>query len=47
MENISGPVPYNPVNIDPSIVNETWPPLNIISDVNFTVNSPPCPVYFV
>ena len=43
-ENIFGPVPNNPVNIEPSIINENWPHFNIISDVNFTVNSPlvPC-----
>ena len=44
MKGIFGPVPINPVNIEPSINNEKWPRFNIISDVNFTVNSPlvPC-----
>ena len=43
-ENISGPVSFNPVNIEPSISNQNWPRFKIISDVNFTVNSPlvPC-----
>ena len=34
-----GPVAINPVNIEPSIINENWPRFNIISDVNFTVTS--------
>ena len=36
--------PINPVNVEPSIINENWPRFNIISDVNFTENSPivPC-----
>ena len=44
MEGIFGPPPNNPVNVEPSIINENWPRFNIISDVNFTVNSPlvPC-----
>ena len=44
MENIFGTVPINPVNIEPSIINENWPHFNIISDANFTVDSPlvPC-----
>ena len=44
MESIFSPPPINSVNIDPSIINENWPRFNIISDVNFTVNSPlvPC-----
>ena len=44
MESIFGPVPINPVNVEPSIITENWPRLNIISDLNFTVNSPlvPC-----
>ena len=39
-----GPVAINPVNIEPSKINENWPRFNIISDVNFTVNAPlvPC-----
>ena len=44
MESIFGPAPTNPVNVEPSFINENWPRFNIISDVNFTVNSPlvPC-----
>ena len=44
MESIFGPVPFNAVNIEPPIFNEFWPRFNVISDVNFTVNSPlvPC-----
>ena len=44
MESIFGPAPINPVNIEDSLINENWPRLKIISDVNFTVNSPlvPC-----
>ena len=36
MESIFGPALINPVNIEPSVVNENF---NNISDVNFTVNS--------
>ena len=39
MENIFGPVPVNPINIEDSLINENWPTFDIISDVNFTVNS--------
>ena len=44
MESLFGPPPINPVNINDSLINENWPRFNIISDVNFTVNSPlvPC-----
>ena len=44
MESIFGLVPNNPVNIEDSIIIENWPRFNIISDGNFTVNSPlvPC-----
>ena len=44
MESIFGPLPINPVNVEPSNINENWPRFNIISDVNFTANSPlvPC-----
>ena len=44
MESIFGPVPINPDNVEPSILNENWPRFNNNSDVNFTVNSPlvPC-----
>ena len=39
MESIFGPAPINPDNVDALIINENWPRFNIISDVNFTVNS--------
>ena len=44
MEGIFGPPLINPVNIEDSLINENWPRFNIISDVNFTVDSPlvPC-----
>ena len=44
MEVFFGPPPINPVNVEPSIINEIWPRFNIISDVNFAVKSPlvPC-----
>ena len=44
MESIFGPVLITSVNIEPPIINENWPRFNIISEVNFTVNSPlvPC-----
>ena len=44
VKNMFRPVAINPVNIEPSNINEKWPRFNIISDVNFTVNSPlvPC-----
>ena len=44
MESIFVPVPINPGNVEPSIINENWQRFNIISDVNFSVNSPlvPC-----
>ena len=43
-ESFFGPVPVNPANVELSINNENWPLFNIISDDNFTVNSPivPC-----
>ena len=43
-ENIFGPGPINPVNIEPSNIIENLPRFTIISDVGFTVNSPliPC-----
>ena len=43
-ESIFGPPPNNPVNIEGSLINANWPRFEIISDVNFTVNSPllPC-----
>ena len=40
MESIFGPSPNNPVNIEDSLINENWPRFDIISDINFTVNSP-------
>ena len=46
MESIFGPVPINTVDIELSIINENWPRFNIISDVNFTVNSPLVPCIF-
>ena len=44
MEGFFVPPPINPVNIEDSLINENWPRSNIISDVNFTANSPlvPC-----
>ena len=44
MESIFGAAPINPVNNEDSLNNENWPRFNVISDVNFTVNSPlvPC-----
>ena len=40
MGSIFGPVVNNPVNIEPSIINENWPRFNNISAGNFTVHSP-------
>ena len=40
MEGILGPVPINPVNVEPSIFHENWPRFDIVSDVDFTLNSP-------
>ena len=40
MESIFGSVHINPVKVEPSIVNDNWPNFNIVSDVNFVVNSP-------
>ena len=39
-----GPILINLVQIEPSNFNANWPGLKVISDVNFTVNSPyvPC-----
>ena len=44
MESIFGPARNNPVNIESSVISETWPRFNIISDVNFIENAPlvPC-----
>ena len=46
MESIFGPAPINPFKIGSSVINENWPRFNIISDVNFTVNSPLVPHTF-
>ena len=35
MESLFGPVPINPVNNQPSNINENWARFNIISDINF------------
>ena len=43
LESIFGPPPINTVNIEGLLINENWPGFNIISDVNFTVNSPVVP----
>ena len=40
IEGIFGPPPIIPVNIEDSLINENWPRFDIISDVNFAVNSP-------
>ena len=45
MEGFFGPAPINPVNVEPSIINENWPHFNNISDVNFTVTSPLVPCF--
>ena len=44
MEGIFGLDSNNSLIIEPSIINENWPCFNIISDVNFGVNSPSSPV---
>ena len=38
-----GPVPMNPVDFEPPIINENWSCFIVISNVNFTVNSPLVP----
>ena len=40
MESIFGPLLFNTVNIQDSLINGSWPRFDIISNVNFTVNSP-------
>ena len=45
MEGVFGPHPINLVNVEPSIINENWPGFIIISDVNFTLNSPSSRVF--
>ena len=49
MESIFGLVPFNPGNVEPSIINENWPRSKIISDVIFNVNPPfvPCTLFIV
>ena len=47
MESIFGPLPINPVSIEPSIINENWHRFNVISDVNFTGNLSPRPLFCV
>ena len=49
MESIFGPVPFNPGNVEPSIINENWPRIKNISDVIFNVNPPfvPCTLFIV
>ena len=49
MESIFLPAPNNPVNNEPSVVNENWPHFTIDSDNNFDANSPfvPCILYSV
>ena len=44
MEGIFGPPLIKPVIFEDYLVNENWPRFDVISDVNFTVNSPlvPC-----
>ena len=39
MEGIFGPPLFYPVNFEDSLMNENWHRFNVISDVNFTVNS--------
>ena len=39
VESIFGPVPIDPVNIEPSIISENWSCFNVISNDNFNVNS--------
>ena len=43
MESVFGPVLYNPVNVEPSNIEENWRRFKFISDVNFTVSSPLVP----
>ena len=45
LESSFGPVPLNPVNTEPSFINENRPRSNVISDVNFPVNSPLVPCF--
>ena len=46
MEGLFRPPLINPVNIEDSRINENWPRFDIISDVNFTFNSPLVPGIF-
>ena len=43
LESIFGPVFIDLVNVESSNINEHWPHFNIISDVNFSANSPLVP----
>ena len=45
MEKIFDLVPINPVNIEPSNINENWPRFKIVSDINFTANFPLVPCF--
>ena len=40
LELMEDPPLVNLVNIEESLFNENWPRFDIISDINFTVNSP-------
>ena len=44
MENIFGPDPVNPFNIEEYLIIENWPRFLKVSIVNFSLNSPlvPC-----
>ena len=39
MESIFGPVPINPVNIEQSLINKTWPCFSKFFNVNSSINS--------
>ena len=39
MEKIFGPVPFNLINIEPSKMIEIWTRFNVVSNINFIVNS--------
>ena len=40
MRSVFGPIPNNPVNIEPSIVHQKWPRFDVLSNNNFTLKSP-------
>ena len=46
MESTFGPVPINPLHFEPSFNILNSPRFNVISNTNFTVNSPPVPCIF-